>query len=124
MYSCDQCSGLLLDYVYGLLDEGEAQALRDHLASCPACRSALTEAEAQQNLIARAAQVYAEVPPFTAPAAETPESTEVPAPAAAAPAAPAAVQTPPATLPELIQARSASEGEALPLAGASGLYPA
>ena len=41
MYSCDQCSAMLLDYVYGLLDEGEAQTLRGHLASCPACHSAL-----------------------------------------------------------------------------------
>src|SRR5437667_1887681 len=93
MYSCDQCSGLLLDYLYGLLDEGEAQGLRDHLASCPGCRSALAEAQAQQNLIARAAQVYAEVPLFTAPTAEaqapSASAGTAPAPAVAAPPTPA-----------------------------------
>jgi hypothetical protein len=97
MFSCAQCADLLLDSLYGLLDEQQAQALRDHLASCPACRSALAEAQAQQNLIARAVQVYAEVPLFTAPTAETPETPAAPAPAAAP--APSATQTPPATLP-------------------------
>jgi hypothetical protein len=109
MFSCAQCADLLLDSLYGLLDEQQAQALRDHLASCPACRSALAEAQAQQNLIARAAQVYAEVPLFTAPTAETqaPSASAGAAPALAlgacdkpeAPAAPAAASTPPATLP-------------------------
>src|SRR5260370_3934562 len=102
MYPCDQCSDLLLDYLYGLLDEGAAQVLRDHLTSCPACRTALTEAETQQNLIARAAQVYAEVPPFSAPTSETTETTEAPAsaePEAPDAVAPPAAEAPPATLP-------------------------
>ena len=86
MHSCDQCSELLLDYLYGLLDEAEAQSVRAHLADCAACRTALAQAEAQQNLIARAAQVYAAVPPFTAPTAQPAETA---APAEAAPEAPA-----------------------------------
>ena len=32
---------LLLDYVYGLLDQEQAGELRDHLSSCTACRTAL-----------------------------------------------------------------------------------
>jgi hypothetical protein len=74
MATCAECSDLLLDHLYGLLDEAEAQAVRDHLASCLACQAALAQAEAQQSLIARAAQVYAEVPAFTAPAAEPAEA--------------------------------------------------
>ncbi len=85
MVSCDRCSDLLLDHLYGLLDGAEAQGLRDHLSACPACRSALTEAEVQQRLISRASHIYVEVPAFTAPAAEpvapTPEPAAVPAPA-------------------------------------------
>jgi alpha-2-macroglobulin-like protein len=102
MHTCDQCSDLLLDYLYGLLDEGEARELRDHLAACPACQAALAKAESQQSLIARAAQVYGEVAPFTAPSAAAPAE---PAPAetavqASQPAAPAAeAPAGPATLP-------------------------
>ena len=69
MYSCDQCSERLLDDLYGLLDDEEAQGLRSHLAACPTCQAARAAAEAQQHLLARAAQVYAAVPPFTAPVA-------------------------------------------------------
>src|SRR5689334_6738626 len=91
MRTCDDCSDLLLDYVYGLLEDGEAQELRAHVAACPPCQAALAEAEAQQTLLARAAQVYAHVPAFTAPAAEAPAAaappaaplTPAPAPAAA-----------------------------------------
>src|SRR5262245_58051387 len=84
MHTCDQCSDLLLDHLYGLLEEGEARELRDHLAACPACRSALARAESQQGLLARAAQVYADVPAFSAPTAELPpEPAQTSEPAAA-----------------------------------------
>jgi hypothetical protein len=92
MHTCDQCSDLLLDHLYGLLDEGEARELRDHLAACPACRSALAQAESQQTLLARAAQVYAEVPAFSAPTAELPLE---PAPTSEPAAADTAVQSSP-----------------------------
>src|SRR4051794_31848728 len=80
MHTCDQCSDLWLDYLYGLLDEGEAQALREHLAACPSCPASLAAAESQQGLLARAAQVYAAVPAFTAPAAEPTPDAPTPAP--------------------------------------------
>src|SRR5437763_1232886 len=70
MLSCPECSERLLDYLYGLLDEPEAQALREHLSSCAACQQALAEAKAQQNLLAQAARKYADVPMFEVPADE------------------------------------------------------
>ncbi len=66
---------LLLDYVYGLLDQEQAEELRDHLSSCTACRTALAHAQSQQHLLARAARVIPEVPQFVAPK----ESAEAPA---------------------------------------------
>jgi hypothetical protein len=96
MVTCDHCSDLLLDYLYGLLDEPEASELRTHVASCPACQAALAAAESQQSLLARAAQVYAEIRAFAPPSA-----ADAREPAAAAPAspAPAAAEPAPATLP-------------------------
>jgi hypothetical protein len=85
MYTCDQCAERLWDHLYGLLDGAEGEALRDHLAGCPACRAALAEAEARQKLVAAAARIY-DMAPFTAPAAEPGRAP--PAPAAAEPARP------------------------------------
>ncbi|HYT87999.1 MAG TPA: zf-HC2 domain-containing protein, partial [Gemmataceae bacterium] len=95
MLTCDQTADLLLDYLYDLLDEEAAGKLREHLAACPACQAALAAAEAQQHLLARAAQIYAEVPAFTAPSAtpSAPVETIQPAPAAA-PQAPATLPLP------------------------------
>src|SRR5438874_10075189 len=91
MPSCTDYRNLLLDHLYGLLDDAEAVALRAHLADCPECQAALTAAERQQQLLARAAQVYTQVPLFQAPADEKP-------------AAPAA-STAPVTLPMPVRAR-------------------
>ncbi len=96
MFTCDDCANLLLDSLYGLLEDAEAQGLRAHLVSCPACRAALAEAESQQNLLARAAQVYADVPAFSAPTTEAAPAVETPAPAPTATQAPA---QPPAEVP-------------------------
>src|SRR5262245_31385150 len=85
MTTCDQCSDLLWDLLYDLLDAEQAQALRRHLDGCPACRAALAAAEAQKNLVARAARMYETVPPFQAPAAEPPATLPLPAPAPAGP---------------------------------------
>src|SRR5438552_648183 len=80
MLTCTDYRDLLLDHVYGLLDGAEAEGLCAHLAGCADCRAALTAAEAQQQLLARAAQVYTQVPLFQAPADEAP-ATPAPAPA-------------------------------------------
>jgi hypothetical protein len=73
MSTCAECSDLLLDYVYGLLDEPAAQGLQAHLAGCAACQEALATARVQQNLLSRAALKIADVPPFALP-----EGTEEP----------------------------------------------
>lgn len=76
MYTCDQCSPLILDYLYELLDSAGTEQVRAHLEECAACRTALAQAEKQQQLFARAAQIYRSVPPFQAP--ETAASTTIP----------------------------------------------
>jgi hypothetical protein len=58
---------LVWDYLYGLLDPAEAQAVRGHIEICPECRAALVEAEGQQQVLARAARVIIEVPAFHIP---------------------------------------------------------
>ncbi|MGF1581371.1 MAG: anti-sigma factor family protein [Gemmataceae bacterium] len=67
MLTCDQCSNLLLDFVYDLLDEEETLQLRDHLADCAQCQERLTQAEDTQRLFGKAAQVYDNIPTFTGP---------------------------------------------------------
>jgi anti-sigma factor RsiW len=84
MMTCSECSAQCLDYLYGLLDEQEAQILREHLTGCKACQTALDEAKGQQALLARAARKYREVPLFRAPAEES--DAPAPAPAGASPA--------------------------------------
>jgi hypothetical protein len=86
--TCYDCSDLLLDYLYGLLAEDQAAALREHLAGCPACQAALAEARGQQNLFARAARKYRDVAPFRLPAEEA-----GPAPAPPLVALPSSVRT-------------------------------
>ncbi len=93
MFACNDCRDLLLDHVYGLLDGAEADALRDHLAACADCRAAQAAAAGQQHLLAKAAQVYAQVPAFQAPAADTAVTAAAPTPQPV-PAVPV-----PATLP-------------------------
>ena len=82
MVNCENCKNLLLDYVYDLLDESEAQELREHLQACSECKAALETALTQQNFMARAARAIPEVPEFSLPSDE-----------------PATVPQSPATLP-------------------------
>jgi hypothetical protein len=76
--TCSDCSELLLDYLYGLLDVEPAGLLREHLAGCPACQAGLDQAKNRQNLFARAAHKFRDVPAFHLPADEL-EPTGVPA---------------------------------------------
>ncbi len=70
MNGCTACQALLLDHLYGLLDQAEEQDLRSHLAGCPECQAALETACAQQRLLAAAAmQTFPEVS-FAPPAPE------------------------------------------------------
>ncbi len=63
MMTCTSCQEQLLDYVYGLLDEADADSakalaeLRTHLTSCENCQSALVRVQQQQGLLAEASRV-------------------------------------------------------------------
>ena len=53
----EHCQHLLLDHLYGLLDDAEAAGVDAHLAECDACAAARDAAALAQGLIARAAKV-------------------------------------------------------------------
>jgi hypothetical protein len=55
MANCEPFTDRLLDFVYGLLDEADAQAVRTHLETCTDCQEAFRRAQSQQALFARAA---------------------------------------------------------------------
>ena len=65
MPTCEQCQDLLLDHVYGLLDEQETAAVRAHLSICSNCQSALSKVEAEKKSCWPAACAIREVPEFT-----------------------------------------------------------
>jgi hypothetical protein len=74
MANCEPFGDRLLDFVYGLLDEADAQSLRGHLEVCPRCQETLRGAQGQQALLARAAMPIGPeaVGVFNAPAEEPP----------------------------------------------------
>jgi hypothetical protein len=82
MHGCEACQGLLLEYLYDLLEGAERQALLDHLATCPACQAGLAQAEAKRQLLAAAARMEFPNVRFERPAEEPgqpaqPEPVEV-----------------------------------------------
>lgn len=89
--NCPACHDLLLDFLYDLLDESQAIAIREHVAACPACASELEKAKSDQLKLGRAALAIVQVPEFevpeAAPAETSPAPADAPAPnPAAAPA--------------------------------------
>jgi len=82
MNSCQHCQPLVLDYLYGLLEEPEAGAVEAHLRECATCGAVRDEAARLQGLFARAAKTSfpqvrfdpATLNPFpaTAPKSSTP----------------------------------------------------
>ena len=54
--NCETARDLLLDHVYGALEETDDAALRTHLADCAACREALEMARGQREVLAAAAR--------------------------------------------------------------------
>ena len=70
MHGCHDCQELMLEHLYDLLEEADQQALRAHLADCPACQAALEKVRAQQQLLAAAARMQVSVAPFVPPPAE------------------------------------------------------
>jgi anti-sigma factor RsiW len=85
MHDCNHSESLLLEHLYGLLDDADERALQDHLAGCPACRAALERARGQQRLLAAAAKGEFPAVRFEPPAEEehAPEVVSLPSPAAA-----------------------------------------
>ena len=53
---CDEFRNLMLDHLYGLLDESDAAAINTHLTGCDACTTARVAAAHAQGLLARAAK--------------------------------------------------------------------
>jgi hypothetical protein len=84
--NCERSQDLMLDSVFGLLDEAEANELCDHIAGCAACAIELERAKADQAKLARAALAIRDVEPFRVPGEiETMPATS-PAPAMQPPA--------------------------------------
>src|SRR4051794_6166675 len=81
MNSCEAYQGQMLEYLYDLLEDGERQALRAHLDTCPACQAALVRAQAQRQLLAAAARMAFPAVLFAPPAAAEAVATVVPLPA-------------------------------------------
>jgi Putative zinc-finger len=79
MLECKPCHDRLLDFVYGLLDEAEAAEVRAHVNACAACQAALTAAQAEQKMLARAARAIRVVPEFAAPSETAPAPVQQPA---------------------------------------------
>jgi len=77
MYNCETCRGLMLEYLYGLLENEELQFFREHLDSCSACQAELDRAKGQQRLLAKAAKMEFPDVRFTAPATPTLPSPNV-----------------------------------------------
>ncbi|MBX3398339.1 MAG: hypothetical protein KF873_06325 [Gemmataceae bacterium] len=75
--ACDRCREQLLDLLYGLLDPAEEAAALAHVASCPACAQAKSDAAAMQGLFATAAKA-----PFPEVKFEIPVDAEPAKPAA------------------------------------------
>src|SRR5437588_9998192 len=67
MNRCEFYQAQLLDLLYGLLEPAEADELRRHLEGCDACRSALTNAQRQQQQLASAAKLSFPEVHFEAP---------------------------------------------------------
>jgi len=94
---CENCQPLILDYLYGLLDGPEADAVETHLRDCAGCAAARDDAARVQGLIARAAKQAFPRVRFD-PTAKLPRSPVLSAPKlaadAASPAAPALASGP------------------------------
>ncbi|MBA2225573.1 zf-HC2 domain-containing protein [Thermogemmata fonticola] len=56
MMTCERCEQLLLDYLYGLVESTEAEALEAHLRACASCAAARGRMEHLQKLLAAAAR--------------------------------------------------------------------
>ena len=81
MQSCETCQVQLLEYLYGLLEDADRQALEAHLAACPACQAELAKTRSQQHLFAAAAKMEFPGVAFQPPAPVAPPEAITAAPA-------------------------------------------
>jgi len=80
MLTCEMCQSILLDHLYGLLDDTEEATLRDHLAACPACVLELERVRLLADRLARAAREEFRNVTFVVPTDLPPTAVAVPAP--------------------------------------------
>lgn len=81
MSRCNECRPLILDHLYGLLEAPEAAVVEAHLAECPECAAARTEAARIQGLFGEAAKSSFPAVRFEPPAAKPRTPTvQTPAP--------------------------------------------
>ena len=72
MGTCDQYQELIWDDLFGLLEAGDSAGLRRHVAGCGICQAEMETAVAQHQLVAEAARLDVDIPPFNPPASEDP----------------------------------------------------
>ncbi len=84
MHSCESCQNLLLESLYGLLDDADQQPLQAHLVGCAACQAALAQVQKQQHLFAAAAKLEFPAVRFVEPAKEPAPAPRLPLPKPAA----------------------------------------
>jgi hypothetical protein len=65
MYTCDHCREQIWEDLFGLLEPGDSAELRRHVLACSTCRAELEIAHAEHRLVAAAARLDVEIPPFT-----------------------------------------------------------
>jgi hypothetical protein len=70
MGTCDHYQELIWDDLFGLLEAGDSASLRRHVAGCSTCQAERETAFAQHQLLADAARLDVDIPPFTPPASE------------------------------------------------------
>jgi hypothetical protein len=70
MYTCEDCREQIWDDLFGLLEAGDSARLRHHVVDCATCQAEMATATAQHQLVAAAARLDIEIPPFTEPLAE------------------------------------------------------
>ncbi|HLJ98059.1 MAG TPA: MG2 domain-containing protein [Gemmataceae bacterium] len=79
MYTCDHFRERIWDDLFGLLEADDRGNLQLHLATCSTCQAELATARAQHQLVAEAARLDVEIPPFVAPERERAQPISRPA---------------------------------------------
>lgn len=73
MYTCDHCRDQMWDDLFGLLEPSQSEELRCHILGCSDCRAEMEVVRAEHRLVAAAARLEVEIPPFMISAVEAAE---------------------------------------------------